>query len=87
MKTPKFVMTVRESFKLWSQRLNVLASVAIAYVLASPEVLLSTLNQLPPELRAYFPPVAGFAIFALVTIARLYRQPKLEGKPNDKPRP
>jgi hypothetical protein len=57
-------------------RLNALLSVAVAYLLASPEILLSTLNSLPPELRVVFPPAAGFVLFALVTVARLWKQRK-----------
>jgi hypothetical protein len=70
----KLVAGWRQSWRLWSMRLNALASLVITYVLASPEVLLSTLNALPPEMRAVFPPMAGFAVFALVAFARLKKQ-------------
>lgn len=62
-------------------RLNAVASLLVAYVLASPEILLSTLNQLPPEMRACFPPFVGFALFAIVSLARLWKQP-VEEKPD-----
>lgn len=65
----------RSSWRWWSMRLNALASLMIAYVLASPEVLLTTLNQLPPEIRAYVPPFAGIALFLFVAAVRLWKQP------------
>jgi hypothetical protein len=76
----KLIDDWRRSHRLWSMRLNALASLAVTYVLASPEVLLSTLNALPPELRAAFPPLAGFLLFAVVAIARLHKQERSDGK-------
>lgn len=71
---PKLVRDWRSSWRWLSMRLAALGSAAVAYVLASPEILLTTLNQLPPEIRAIFPPFAGLALFAIVAAARLWNQ-------------
>lgn len=76
----KLVEDWRSCWRWWSMRLNALAAVLIGYFLASPEVLLVTLNQLPPELRAYVPPAAGLVIFVLVALVRLWKQ---EAKSDD----
>lgn len=78
------VPNVRTALKMWSMRLNLAASLAVAYVLASPDVLLQVLNALPPEMRAVFPPFVGVALFALVAVARLVKQEKLNGNSTDK---
>lgn len=83
MNRANFEMGFKKSFRLWSQRLNVIASLIVVYVLASPDILLQTLNQMPSEIRGIFPPAAGIALFALVSFARLYKQEKLNGAKHD----
>jgi hypothetical protein len=83
---PKLDPNWKSSWRWLSMQLNVLASLLVAYVLASPEVLLTTLNQLPPEIRAYFPPMAGFVLFALVALARLWKQNHPKGPSDDQPK-
>ncbi len=73
-KPPRLIPHWRQSWRLWSMRLNAAASIGIAYVVASPEILLSTLNQIPDELRTYLPPLLGFGLFGVVSLVRLYRQ-------------
>ena len=70
----KLIDDWKKAHRLWSMRLNLIASAIVAYVLAAPEVMLGVLNSLPPEMRSLFPPFAGFALFALVTLARLAKQ-------------
>lgn len=74
MLKPKLTDDARLWWRMWSVRLAAVGSLAVTYVLASPDILLSTLNAMPPEIRAIFPPFAGFALFALVTIVRLIKQ-------------
>lgn len=61
-------------WKMWSVRLAALASVVIGVVVAAPDILLHTLNQLPPEMRTWLSPTVSIAVFALVTIVRLWQQ-------------
>lgn len=70
----KLIDDARLWWKMWSVRLAALGSIAVGYVLASPDVLLSTLNAMPAEVRQLFPPFAGLALFALVTLVRLIKQ-------------
>lgn len=70
----KLVNNWRNAWKWWSMRLNLIASVAVAYLLSSPELILTTLNQLPPEMRAFFPPAIGFVLFAVVAGVRIWKQ-------------
>jgi hypothetical protein len=66
-------------WRYWSVRLAAIGSVAVSAIIAYPDILIRTLNELPPEIRAAFPPAAGIVLFALVTLARLYKQ---QGKGN-----
>lgn len=75
----KLIEEWRSAWRWWSMRLAAVGSIAVAYVLAYPDILLSTLNALPPEMRAVFPPAIGFVLFALVSIARLVKQGKHDG--------
>lgn len=70
----------RDWWKLWSIRLAAFASVVISYVVASPEILLQVLNAMPPEMRAYFPPVFGFVLFGVITMVRLWDQNHKKGE-------
>lgn len=72
----KLIEEWRSSWRWWSMRLAAIASLAVGYVLAYPDILLSTLNALPPEMRQAFPPFVGFALFAIVSLARLVKQGK-----------
>lgn len=66
-------------WRMWSVRLAAVGSIAVGYVLASPDVLLSTINALPPEMRTFLPPATGMVLFGVVTIVRLWKQ---GSKPN-----
>jgi len=76
----KLVEEWRSWWRLWSVRISAVATIIWAYLLASPDVMLSVLNSLPPELRDVLPPAAPVAIFALVTIARLIKQGPKNGE-------
>lgn len=77
----EFVMTVRESFKLYSQKLNAFATlVVLPYIIATNGGFVAQLVALLPE--AYRPiagMLSGGIAFAVVTWARLRIQPS---KPN-----
>jgi len=75
----KLIEEWRSWWRMWSMRLAVLASAAVTGVLAYPDILLSTLNALPPEMRAVFPPFMGFVLLGLVSLARLVKQEKKDG--------
>lgn len=77
MKTPKFVMPIRKSFKLWSVRLNIVASLIVTYAMASPETILTVIGQLPAEIRVPVAIITGIVMFVLVLITRITKQSKL----------
>lgn len=64
----------RNAWKWASIRLAAVASAILAYLWAAPDVALSVLNSMPPEVRAYLSPIVGIAIFALVTSTRLFHK-------------
>lgn len=72
-----FEMTFRQSFRLYSQRLNVFMTlIVLPYIIATNGGFLSELvSALPEAYRVVLAPLAGFAAFALVTWARLFVQP------------
>lgn len=72
-----FVDDWRKAWRMWSIRLNVVASAIVAYVVASPGDILYVLNQLPPAIRLPVAIVTGLAIFALVAVTRLAKQETL----------
>lgn len=74
--TSRLVPEARDWWRLWSVRLGALASLLFSYLLAYPDILIRTLNELPPEIRQAFPPAAGLGLFVLVTLVRLYNQKK-----------
>lgn len=61
-------------WRMWSIRLAALASAVIGVVVAAPDVLLHTLNQLPPEMRSWLSPSISIAVFTLVAVVRLWQQ-------------
>ncbi len=61
-------------WRYWSVRLGAVASTLVGVLLAYPEIVVRTLNELPPEIRSAFPPAFGVAMFVVVTIVRLYKQ-------------
>ena len=69
----------REMWGLWSVRLAALASAVVAYILATPDVLLIVIAQLPPEVQMFLPPAAGLFLFVGITLIRLWRQWKPNG--------
>ncbi|WP_313737199.1 DUF7940 domain-containing protein [Sphingobium yanoikuyae] len=70
----------RRVWRWWSVRLSALATMVWAYLLASPDLLWTVLNSLPPDLRDVVPPIAPVAVFFVVTIARNLQQGRDDGK-------
>ena len=70
----KLVADWRSSWKWLSVQFAALASLVIGWLLAYPETILQTLNMLPSELRPWCPPALSFGLFAVVVLARLWKQ-------------
>lgn len=64
----------------WSVRISAFATMVWAYLLASPDILWTIINSLPPELRELVPPMAPIAVFAAVTIVRNLQQGGRDGE-------
>jgi hypothetical protein len=77
-----WLVKLRGSLAYWSQRLNVAASVLIAYVVAYPDKLNEVVELLPDEYRPIGGIVAGFVAFLVVSWARLAPQPGITPKPD-----
>lgn len=69
----------RKVWRLWSVRISAAASLMWAYLLASPETMLSVLNSIPADMRAWLPSTVPVALFALVTVSRIIHQEKISG--------
>lgn len=65
-------------WRAWSIRLSAVATAVWAYLLASPETMLAVLNQIPADMRGWFPSFIPVLLFGLVTVSRLVRQEKLK---------
>lgn len=76
-----FEMSVSESFRLYSQRLNAFVTlVVLPYVISTNGGFVAQVfNALPETYRIIAAPFAGMVAFAVVTWARLRVQP---AKPN-----
>lgn len=62
----------------WSSiQMNAVASVAVTYLLNSPDALAGALNALPAEARTWFPPAAGLVLFVLIYALRVYKSKDL----------
>lgn len=70
----RLIDEARHWWRMWSVRLAAVLSAVAAYVLASPDIIVRVMNELPPEFRAAFPPATGVLLFVLVTAVRLYKQ-------------
>jgi hypothetical protein len=66
----------RGAWRWASIRLGAIASIVLAYLWAAPDMALTVLNSMPPEVRAYLSPVVGIALFALVTATRIVHKPR-----------
>jgi hypothetical protein len=77
--TDNFEMSIKSSFRLYSQRLNVFVMlVVLPYIVASNGGFIAQLvNMLPETVRVIAAPFVGMAAFGVVTWARLHIQPKL----------
>lgn len=77
--TDNFEMTIRSSFRLYSQRLNVFVMlVVLPYIVASNGGFVAQLvGMLPETVRVIAAPFVGIVGFGVVTWARLHIQPKL----------
>lgn len=74
----------RQWWRLWSVRLNGIGLAIMAWVWFDPTAILAVINLMPVQLRPYLPQeavaVVSGIMMALALIARLVRQPALEGK-------
>jgi hypothetical protein len=78
MELPKLQMTIRESLKLYSQRLNVFVAMTITYIIATNgEFIPTLLEKLPEPYRVILAPIGGYIAFMVVSYLRLLPQPKL----------
>jgi hypothetical protein len=77
----EFVMSVRESLQLTSQKLNVAITLfVLPYIIATNGGIVGQIvEKLPEQYRIILAPFVGYAAFAIVTWARLRLQPP---KPN-----
>lgn len=77
--TSRFEMSVRDSFKLYSQQLNSFVTlVVLPYIIASNGGFIGEMVAwLPATYRVIVAPFVGLAAFALVTWTRLYVQRNL----------
>lgn len=80
----RLVDECRDWWRWWSVRLNAIGLAIMGWLAFDPVSLLYVWNLLPRDVRNLLPdlPVTaiGAALFALALIARLVRQPKIEGK-------
>lgn len=74
----KLQMTIRESLKLYSQRLNVFVAMTITYIIATDGSFIpALLEKLPEPYRVILAPIGGYLAFMFVSYLRLVKQPKL----------
>lgn len=66
---------LKASLRYYSQRMNVLASATIAYLVMYPSTLTDAAGYVPEAYRPIASAVAGFAMFLVVSWARLKKQP------------
>lgn len=69
----------RTAFKMWSMRLNAVASAIIAYLVADPTFLLNVVGFMPEGRRVALALGIGVLVFVLVAITRLVKQENLSG--------
>lgn len=74
----KMEMPIRRSLKLWSQQLNLLASMIVGYIVTTGGAdVAKILSLLPPAWSPVLGPLSGLITFLVVSYARLAVQPKL----------
>lgn len=74
---PSLEIPLHKSFVLWSQRANLFASIAIAYIVSTNGALIaSACEYLPPVLQPVKGPLSGFLAFMVVSYLRLLPQSK-----------
>lgn len=67
----------RTAFKMWSMRLNAVASAIIAYLIADPTFLFNVVGFMPEGRRVALALGIGVLVFILVAITRLVKQENL----------
>lgn len=70
---------LRSLWRLWSVKLAALGGLIVAYLMSDPTLLPRLVAAVPPEWRPVASILAGFAAFALPTIARRLPQPPRSG--------
>jgi len=73
------IAEMRPLWRLWSVKLAALCGLVVAYLMSDPTLLPRLVAYVPPEWRPVASVLAGFAAFALPTIARRLPQPPKPG--------
>lgn len=68
------VEDVRQAWRWWSVRLAALAGAGAAALVAQPQILTGLVAYVPERWRPLASALAGVAVFAAPTIARLIQQ-------------
>lgn len=77
MQSQETLYTIRESMKLWSQRLNLLMSIFVGAIVATNgQVITELVGHLPEPWNMMVAPFAGILSFMVVSYARLASQKK-----------
>lgn len=70
----RFVSEARYWYKHLSMQLAALVTMLTVFLLQSPDIIISVLNSMPHELRAWMPAWLGPVMFGVVFIARYWKQ-------------
>ena len=69
----------RHWWRMWSVRLQAIALALWTFAQLAPDAVISILNQLPPELRAFLPQWLLPVLIAGSLFARFIKQDKVSG--------
>lgn len=73
----RLLARLRALHRYWSVRLSVLAGLLAGWLMSDPSILPRLVHVVPPEWRPLVALAAGFATYALPTLARALPQRKL----------
>lgn len=81
MKLPKLELVTdwKTAARMWSMRLNLIASALVTYVIATPSILFSLVGFMPEGRRVALAIASGMFVFVLVALTRLTKQEKISG--------
>lgn len=78
----QFVTEIRHWWKFWSVRLAVLAGAAAGWITANPQTVGQLVAYVPEQYRPIASVLIGILVATVPTLARMMKQPKLEGGDN-----